>query len=559
MISLGASKVSLATLSSLSLWKKSGRIKDHGAQTPEVFQLSDRKGAKYLLSPTHEEEITRLVGSVVHSYKDLPLRLYQVTRKFRDEARPRQGLLRTREFMMKDLYTFDTSHESAMETYEAVREAYSAFFAAFKVPYSVAKASSGTMGGNLSHEYHMLSTKGEDSIIICDSCGFAVNEEVATPSYHDQPSSGSVVSALKDADLSQFVKSCMKSHALFKQWFCKDKSGKALIQVVIPTKAGMEAFGFQAAEEPEVATSRVEQMFPRLQLDLSSNVDPEHVETIASQAPSEVQLFRAFDGLLKLPSEQLPCPQQISEAPPNAIPDKGQTLRQASQPLRVGPFEIPVWEVASSGRHPRLTRTMNGDKCSECDDGRLRVQTAIELGHTFYLGTRYSKPLNAIVATDAAHQKLAGESTQSSPSAAHVPIQMGCHGVGVSRLIATVADLLSDSKGLNWPRVIAPFEAVVVTSPKIALEDQAQVYDALSHQREVAEEPIDVILDDRPKDLSWKLKDADLIGYPVIVVLGRWWAKGDRVCEVQCRRLGVKTEVQLAGLRAVVIELLAQL
>lgn len=183
MLRIGASKVSLSSLSSEDLWQRSGRL-DKG-RTSELLRLEDRKGAKYLLSPTHEEEITTIIANAVHSYKDLPLRLYQVSRKYRDEPRPRQGLLRGREFLMKDLYTFDVTENAARKTYEHVREAYVAFLEDLRLPYLVARADSGNMGGTLSHEYHFASPQGEDTIVTCDQCDYSINEELYI-GRHDQ-------------------------------------------------------------------------------------------------------------------------------------------------------------------------------------------------------------------------------------------------------------------------------------------------------------------------------------------------------------------------------------
>lgn len=186
MLRLGASKVSLSTISSEELWQRSRRL-DKG-RTSELLRFADRKGAKYLLSPTHEEEITTIIANAVHSYKELPLRLYQVSRKYRDEPRPRQGLLRGREFLMKDLYTFDVTEDAARQTYEEVREAYVAFLEELKLPFLVARADSGNMGGTLSHEYHFASPQGEDTIINCDKCELSMNEELYIGRYDQNQS-----------------------------------------------------------------------------------------------------------------------------------------------------------------------------------------------------------------------------------------------------------------------------------------------------------------------------------------------------------------------------------
>ncbi|OTA24040.1 hypothetical protein BTJ68_13273 [Hortaea werneckii EXF-2000] len=352
MTRLGASKTSLSSLSSEDLWRQSGRL---DGRDSEFFRLQDRKEARFLLSPTHEEEITKIVADAVHSYKDLPLRLYQITRKYRDEARPRQGLLRGREFVMKDLYTFDTTESQARETYEAVRQAYVAFLTDLRLPYLVANADSGNMGGKLSHEYHFASDRGEDIIIGCDTCDYSVNEE----------------------------------------------------------------------------------------------------------------LFIA-------PLDKAPAP-----------------------------------------------------------PGKLRLQQATEIGHTFHLGTRYSHPMQL--------QVLDANNKQ-------VSVSMGCHGIGVSRLIGAIATLLADEEGLGWPMAIAPFEAVLISTPSVDKADVESLYD------QVHNAAIDMTIDDRDRAIGWKLNDADLVGYPFVVVIGRAWAD-KQALELQCRRIGIKEEVRAADVVSRIAEL----
>ncbi|PNH29232.1 hypothetical protein VD0002_g6513 [Verticillium dahliae] len=183
MQSLGASRVALSSITSKKLWQQSGRYENLGS---ELFNFQDRKGADYMLAPTHEEEVTSLVAQSVKSYKELPLRLYQITRKYRDELRPRHGLLRTREFTMKDLYTFDVDTAAAMQTYEQVQDAYASFFGSLGLPVVKARAGSGDMGGDLSHEYHFTSPIGEDLIMKCNNCEFAVNSDIAEQPANDR-------------------------------------------------------------------------------------------------------------------------------------------------------------------------------------------------------------------------------------------------------------------------------------------------------------------------------------------------------------------------------------
>ncbi|KAF2401062.1 class II aaRS and biotin synthetase [Trichodelitschia bisporula] len=332
MRSIGAAKLSMSSITSQELWKRSQRLPEDFDKNPnEFFTVDGRRMSDFLLAPTHEEEITTLVTGLAKSYRDLPLRLYQVSRKYRNELRPRKGLLRAKEFVMKDLYTFDATAEAAMETYSEVRAAYDAFFTELGLPFASAQASSGDMGGKLSHEYHFTSPLGEDVVLSC-GCGYSANQEIG---------------------------------------------------------------------------------------------------------------------------------------PTDACPDCGSPLRSTH---------------------------------------------AIEVGHTFYLGTRYSEPLEAQV---------------SAPNGLPVLMHMGCYGIGVSRLIAAIAVMTADNKGLRWPRSIAPFSAVIIPFDGVTPEGVHKAYDDV-------QTVCDAVIDDRDKPFAWKLKDADLIGYPFIIVLGRrWMAAGEY--EVQCR------------------------
>jgi prolyl-tRNA synthetase len=480
MSTLSATKVSLSSISSEELWQRSGRLEGRDS---EFLRLQDRKGAKYLLSPTHEEEITEIVASSVNSYKDLPLRLYQVTRKYRDEARPRQGLLRGREFLMKDLYTFDVTEEEARATYEQVRKAYSAFLDELNLPYLVANADSGSMGGNLSHEYHLASANGEDNIISCKKCDYSTNEELYSGTVSPQELTQSN-SSLKGRDINSVLTST--------PFLSKDKT--ALFNIITPKDSG------------PLNTHLLKKLHPTIDTTLETP-------------------FKAWSALNAKDSKRTRTETQILDG------------RLAHLPLSnpTGP--------TITHHNTALTSPTESSTCPSClSQASLKVSTAIEIGHTFHLGTRYSVPLNAQVLSSS--NKLA-------------PISMGCHGIGVSRLLAAAAGLLMDSKGLNWPMKIAPFGAVVVAAPKTAEEDTLRVYDTLatgsSNNAQAAvlssssTTPLDVAIDDRDRPLGWKLNDADLIGYPFIVVLGKAW-KARGAVEVQCRRLGVKEEVMLDDL-----------
>lgn len=501
MGSLQASKVSLSSLSSQDLWLKSGRL-GGGA---DVFKFADRKDAKWLLSPTHEEEITELIGSLVQSYRDLPIRLYQISRKYRDEPRPRQGLLRGREFLMKDLYTFDVDVSTALRTYEDVREAYTKFFNELKMPYIVAKADSGNMGGELSHEYHLPSMKGEDSIMSCSKCDYVRNEELVesqkigvrpvTPADFDISESPRENLPLKEAifmtrDKKTLVKAYCKSH---------------------DTAPGN-------SHDREINPYVVKAALPDVALGVENPL-----EQFLSPNSKGGSVIYMFDD-------------QISWSD---IQARLATERDNDN------SNMYIAESASGSKGvSNLTRLQDGDQCPACSEGEIVVQKAIELGHTFHLGTRYSEVLNAKVAVD-----------PGSHSQHEAFVQMGCHGIGVSRLIAATASALSDNTGLNWPRVIAPFEVVVIPHRISDVEACIEVYDRLVQDERTCN---DAIVDDRQVDWLSKLRDADLIGYPIIIFLGKAWRERGAY-EVQCRRLKVKQNVPGEELSKFVKSLLEQL
>ncbi|CAN8099511.1 unnamed protein product [Discula destructiva] len=540
MRGLGASRVQLSAISSESLWEQTGRLEKVGS---ELFRFQDRKEGRFLLGPTHEEEITSIVAKSVQSYKSLPLRLYQITQKYRDELRPRHGLLRGRDFCMKDLYTFDYSVKMALQTYEDVRKAYSQIFIhEMKLPVLVAKASSGDMGGDLSHEYHIPTPLGEDHVVSCNSCDYVANEEVAQARINKSP---------EDLDLEKI-----------NVWRGISKDRKTIVNVWYGASTG--------TSHKDINTHAIKQHVPDLDAGIE-NAEPVWSKTLLS-ATDKIVMINLFDGRLSGKTVHniigKPSAQRLLPASTEVFYDRLQLARKPKDCNKVDP--------------PNYIRVRDGDGCPHCSHGSLEVQKAIELGHTFHLGTRYSEPMNASIAgprdlllgsrvddEPVENDNVAAPTTDSSSVNTVVPIQMGCHGIGISRIIGAVANHLADERGLNWPRAIAPYEAViVVSSPKDdgAMSASETVYDALAGASETAvdgmtgqQTRLDAIIDDR-SDLSmgWKLKDADLVGYPVMVVVGREWKASARV-EVQCRRLGFKELKAVPELRDCIEGLLQQL
>ncbi|KAL4916228.1 hypothetical protein BDW62DRAFT_108309 [Aspergillus aurantiobrunneus] len=524
MQSLGASKLSLSSISSQELWEQSGRLKEGS----EVFRFLDRKESRFLLAPTHEEEITALVGSLTRSYRDLPVRVYQISRKYRDEPRPRQGLLRGREFIMKDLYTFDHSVEDALKTYEVVKRAYTRLFNDLKIPYLTAAADSGNMGGSLSHEFHFPSSKGEDTVVSCSNCDSVYNEELADGKAHGaSPHEHSADSAPGfDVEGRTAQAGARVSTGV---WLAISKDKRILLRGWYPKFTMHDSSAKPVAREVNSHAVKAIASAAGIELDISVENPLEqwaaHVKS--TKAPSggptaRPQLLDVYDSLV-----------HAYNRPPLNVLEEAGCAAEDIECLRLDTFP-------GTSDRLNLIKVHDGDQCSKCMQGLLKTHAAIELGHTFHLGTRYSDVLAASIVD-------AGSGT--------VPMQMGCHGIGVSRMIAAVADILADSKGLNWPRAMAPFEVVIISGEGVE-EDAERIYDGLVSDKA---SPIDAILDDRRgKMIGYKLADADLIGYPVIVVVGKAWKK-QRTLEVQCRRLGIRQDVVLEDLASVVQASLAQL
>lgn len=440
---------------------------------------------------------------------------------------------------MKDLYTFDDSVKEALETYKAVKVAYTQLFDELKIPYLVAAADSGNMGGSLSHEFHFPSSKGEDTVISCLSCDHVYNDELADGQAHEAASLPNHPSGFATEESSAEGTSTISADA----WMTISKDKKTLLRVWYP-KFSMK----DGSNEP-----------------LEREVNSHAVRAIATAAGVDIDL-----------SVENPLEQWVTHIKSQETPD-GSDLTQRPQVLDLYDSQVRVYkrpplsdllqgtdrtandiEYSMLDRFPgkpnplNLVKIHDGDPCPKCAQGVAETHTAVELGHTFHLGTRYSDVFKASVMVDKAML------TDGSPSAKDqvVPMQMGCHGIGVSRMITAVADRLADSRGLNWPRVMAPYEVIVV--PTKGLEAEAEnIYDILVYSDPAA--PVDAILDDRDKQMGWKLGDADLIGYPVIVVIGKGWKK-QQTLEVQCRQLdNLREDVPLDRLSAFVRSLLEQL
>lgn len=497
---------------------------------------------------------------------------------------------------MKDLYTFDLTRAQALETYNEVRDAYASFFDAFGIPYLVAEADSGSMGGNLSHEYHFPTAKGEDSVISCNNCQYVVNEELAQSReicphldptgmipireglWHDGNEREASVKSKSRGIEDPTVAAIPVDVAT---WTGITRDRLTLVIAHYPrTSAPRELAGLISGSENEINPYAMKAVVDQIDAGVERPVEVWAKAFVPYGSDGNIagkhsQIVRLFD--YRVHRAALEAPTGLGSL----------HLKIIERINALSPGESPILDVSTdpvTHRPLDLLKIRSDDPCPKCSAGRLKVQKAVELGHTFFLGTRYSRALQVSVAADP-KMKIEVDPTgigatalrlenyylgESAEEKGQAILQMGCHGIGISRMIAAVAGSLADSKGLNWPRVIAPFEVIVV--PSRGLEDAAaEVYDrivasspesrssARPHHTATDEGAIDVIIDDRKRDLAWKLGDADLIGYPVIVVVGRSW-RTERKCEVQCRRLkGLRAEVTIDNLIDFVFSLLKQL
>ncbi|EWC44363.1 hypothetical protein DRE_01189 [Drechslerella stenobrocha 248] len=543
MRAIGASKVALPSISSQSLWKKTGRMDKMGK---ELFQFEDRNGTKYLLGPTHEEEITTLVSSTVTSYKQLPLRVYQTTRKYRDERRPRAGLLRGREFVMKDLYTFDSSYESAMVTYDSVIGAYKSIFDELAIPYLLAEADSGNMGGNLSHEYHCPCNTGEDTILTCTStaedgdsrpCSYSANTECAE-NLPVQPgrwlTKGTKAWYGVSRDRKVLIKAYYPGHvrlathppgetALGEEWFKREIDPRAIQKVV-----GDEGGGIETGMEEASALNAWEENFTSW----TDTLDDKTGQVKEGETYSRI--IKLYDGHL-LGGDGGAKFSTFSDHEADFGAESSSMITKFFSEKKI-PTIIKTGmksKEAEDEEDPMfLCKPIAGDLCPRCEKGTLETTTTTELGHTFYLGTRYSRPLKATVGT-----------VDENGVQSQVDMQMGCYGIGVTRLIAATAEAMKDEKGLRWPTAVAPYSVIVVYTGKkdggerIKLEAET-IYDEIIGEGSGRLEG-DVVLDDREESVARKMTEADLVGYSSVVVLGKKYEESGLI-EVQDRMRGEK-------------------
>jgi len=501
----GAQEMLMPMVQPAELWQQSGRWEKYGS---ELLRFKDRHAHESCLGPTHEEVICDLVKRELRSYKQLPMNLYQIQSKFRDEVRPRFGLMRGREFVMKDGYSFHADEASLQEEYQRMFAAYQRIFTRLGLRFRPVEADTGSIGGSQSHEFHVLAESGEDLIAYCSHCDYAANVEKAVskrdlPSFEDtaiQTVETPDVTAVED--VAAYLKISMEQVV------------KTLIYQVI----GGELDGQSVA-----ACVRGDDNLQEIKL--ARALDADEVVLADDAALTTIGSIKGFVG-----PQNLTCKVLVDESLRHAV---GVVVGANQSDMHVTGFSFA--RDLSSADFVDLREVRLHDGCVHCDEGRIQHARGIEVGQVFALGQQYTKPLEVMFQDQQGKRAIA---------------TMGCYGIGVSRLIAAVIEQCHDASGIVWPLNLAPFQVSIITMGKsdMALEASETLYQAM------LEQGIEVLWDERKERPGVKFKDAELMGIPLHVVMGDRGLKADRI-EIR-QRAGGKQEVPLADVLACVNSML---
>ncbi|RPA12546.1 proline--tRNA ligase [Gordonia sp. OPL2] len=512
MASIGAQEILLPALLPRDPYESTGRWTEYG---DALFRLKDRKGADMLLGPTHEELFAQLVKGEYSSYKDLPVILYQIQTKYRDEERPRAGILRGREFVMKDAYSFDLDDDGLKAAYDAHREAYQRIFRRLEVRYVIVAATSGAMGGSASEEFLAESEVGEDTFVRCLESGYAANvEAVITPAPEPIPFDGLPQATIHDTPDTPTIETLVAwADATFERAYsARDTLKNVMIKVRRPG-ADWEITGVGVPGDREVDMKRLE-----------AALEPAEVELLTDEDfAANPFLVKGYIGPRGLAAHGVPY-----LVDPRVV-DGTSWVTGADEKGRHYVDLVAGRDFTADGTI-EAAEVRDGDPSPD-GKGPLVSAKGIEIGHIFQLGQKY---------TDAFEVDVLGESGKP------VRLTMGSYGVGVSRLVAVIAEQSHDDKGLRWPRSVAPFGVHLV----IANKDDAAIAGAHGLAEDLDAAGVSVLLDDRKASPGVKFKDAELLGMPVVVVVGRGYANG--TIEIRDRFTGETTEVPVEGAVAAV-------
>ncbi|WP_314985229.1 proline--tRNA ligase [uncultured Veillonella sp.] len=507
-----AQEIMMPILQPAEIWKESGRWKAYGA---EMMRINDRHDNEFCLGPTHEEMITTLVKNEINSYRQLPVNLYQIQSKFRDERRPRYGLMRSREFIMKDAYSFDVDEAGLEESYKSMYDAYTRIFNRCGLTFRPVEADSGAIGGSGTHEFMAIAEAGEADIVYCTKCDYAANIEIGKPgiikqdeealqelSVVDTPNASTIeaVAEMLNLPLHKTIKAVVFSI-----------DGKVVLAIVRGDHEVNEVAVQHAvlgSVEPEMATS-------------------EELENVGLTAG-----FISPVGLQQTDEFAIVVDESVMETY-NVC---GGANKKDAHYVNINPkrdFNVADIIVAP------IRLITKDDVCPKCG-GALEHAKGIEVGQVFKLGSKYSEALQA---------------TFLDQNGRPNPMIMGCYGIGVSRTLAAAIEQYHDENGIIWPRSIAPFEAVIVP---INAKDEALMSTSHTIYTALKDAGIDVLLDDRKDRAGVKFKDADLIGYPLRITVSKNTLENNEV-EIQIRKSGEALPCAIDSVVTKVTELLQNL
>jgi prolyl-tRNA synthetase len=466
----GAQEVLPPMVHPAELWQESGRWQKYG---PELLRMKDRKGAEFCMSPTAEEAMVDLVRRDVKSYRQLPLNVYQIQDKFRDEMRPRAGLMRGREFIMKDAYSFHATVEDAQREYKNMYDAYVGIFQRCGLEFRAVEADTGAIGGSMSHEFQVLADSGEDAIVSCDTCDYAANVEKAElkpPVLEPAPATGKLeeLHTPGKGSIGDVTKFLREEPTRFVKTLIYVAGGKTIIALVRGDRDLNE-------------------------LKLKAVLGADAVELASDNLVRE--LTGAEVGYAGAQGRDVPVYADPEVAAiPSAITGANKT-----------DYHVRGWNLGREVPNAKIVdlRTASaGDACPRCGKGHYKAYRGIEVGHVFFLGTKYSQPMKCNFLDADGQDK---------------PMVMGCYGIGVTRIAAAAIEQNHDENGIVWPKALAPYQVLIVTAGK----EPELAAAAENLEKELTARGIEVLYDDRDERGGVKFKDADLIGIPLRVTVGK--------------------------------------
>ena len=494
MDATGAQEMLMPALQPAELWHESGRWDDYG---PELMRLNDRHDHGFALGPTHEELITAIVRNELRSYRQLPTTLYQIQSKFRDEIRPRFGLLRSREFIMKDAYSFHTSQESLQETYDRMSEAYGSICERCGLEYRPVVADGGQIGGSVTTEFMALADAGEAELVYCPSCDWAANTEAGECIPHPVSFGKTELEKISTPGVNT-----IDSLAAF-----LGCSEAATVKAMVGKKADGTVVALFIPGDHELNELKAERVFPGFEL-----LTDEELEAVG--------LPKGSIGPVNLPVGVICAADRSLEAIPDWVVGANEAGFHYVGACHGRDFTVDAWAD--------FCMVAPGDTCPVCG-ATLEGARGIEVSQVFQLGDKYSKNMGAVY---------------SAEDGSDQPFIMGCYGVGVSRTLAAVVEQHNDEYGIIWPSSIAPAHVIVIP---LTVNDDVVYPVAEEIAQKLAADGLEVVIDDRDERPGSKFADADLIGWPVQIVVGKRGIKEGTV-EIKQRSVGEKVSVPLDAL-----------